>query len=150
MLPFKKIVAPTDFSEPSFAGLRAADELARHFSAEVWLVHVVLPVLTVPPPPSSINVPVFHQEAMESARKALEDLAKNKFSSRLIVHPLVMEGGPAEQIVRVARESEADLIVITTHGQTGWRRFIFGSVAERVVRMAPCAVLTVQPPHGEE
>lgn len=150
MLPFKKILAPTDFSESSFEGLKAANELARHFSAEVRLIHVVSPVLIVPAAPATFNVPVYQREAVESAKKGLNDLVKNKFSPGLTVIPLVMEGNPAEHIVKAAEESGADLIVIATHGQSGWRRFIFGSVAERVVRLAPCGVLTVPPPHGEE
>jgi nucleotide-binding universal stress UspA family protein len=85
-----------------------------------------------------------------AAKKGLNDLVKNKFSTGLTVIPLVLEGKPAERIVGAAEESRAGVIVITTRGQTGWRRFISGSVAERVVQMAPCAVRTLQPPHGEE
>lgn len=150
MFPVKKIVAPTDFSEASFEGLKAANELARVFSAEIRLINVVSPILMVPDAPATFDVLAYQRGAVESAKKGLNDLARNKFASGLAVAPLVMEGSPAESIVRAAEESRADIIVIATHGQTGWRRFIFGSVAERVVRLASCAVLTVQVPHGEE
>lgn len=150
MLPIKKILCPTDFSEPSYEALKVADELGRHFSAGIWLVHVVSTGLIIPAAPSTFNVPVYQMEMVESAKKALNDLVKDKFSGSLTVQPFVLEGSPPEQIVKFAEDSQVDLIVIATHGQTGWRRFIFGSVAEKVVRLASCPVLTVQCKPKEE
>jgi nucleotide-binding universal stress UspA family protein len=150
MLPFKKILYPTDFSEASFEGLRAADELARLFSAQVRLIHLFFPVSIAPAAPATFSVPLYQREAVESAKKGLNDLAKNKFPAGLTVTLLMQEGSPAERIIGAAEDSRVDLSVIPTRGQTEWRRCIPGSVAERVVRLASCAVRTVQPPHGEE
>jgi len=63
------------------------------------------------------------------------------------VRQIVVLGGAADEIIRISGEEKVDLIVIATHGQTGWRHMVFGSVAEKVVRLAPCPVLTVRAPH---
>jgi universal stress protein A len=150
MLPFKKILCPTDFSEASYKALSAADEIARHFSAEVLLVHVVEPLVTAPPGPATFNVAEYQIQLVGSAKSGLEAVAKERFSKGVKVEQTVLEGGPAYQIVHLAEREQVDLIVIATHGQTGWRHLLFGSVAEKVVRLASCAVLTVQVPHGDE
>jgi nucleotide-binding universal stress UspA family protein len=153
MLPFKKILCPTDFSQPSHQGIETANELAVHFSAELLLVHVIAPVPVLVPPsgiPPSYDVPGYQKELELSAAENLEKLIQEKIDDQVRVTPLIKEGNPASLIVTIAETSKVELIVIATHGETGWRRFIFGSVAERVVRLAECPVLTVQPPHGEE
>lgn len=152
MLPFKKILYPTDFSQPAEEALRAAREMALHFSAGLLIVHVVppIPVVSSPAVPTTFNVPLYQQELVQSSRKLLDDWVKNKVTSgKLSVTPLLLHGDAAEKILQAARESGPDLIVMATHGQTGWRRFVFGSVAEKVVRMAPCPVLTIHPPREE-
>jgi nucleotide-binding universal stress UspA family protein len=145
MLPFKKILYPTDFSEASYEALKVANELALHFSAELYLVHVVSPA--VPPSPEFASSVLPLQE--ESAEKSLQEVAKQRVSKELAAHQIVVLGGAAEEIIRMSEENKADLIVIGTHGQTGWRHMVFGSVAEKVVRLAPCPVLTIRAPHRE-
>jgi nucleotide-binding universal stress UspA family protein len=80
----------------------------------------------------------------------VDEYAKNKFSSDLKVRTVVLQGNPADQIVELAESEKVDMIVTATHGWTGWRRFIFGSVAEKMVRTAGCPVLTVPAPKEEE
>jgi universal stress protein A len=150
MLPFKKILCPTDFSEASYKALGAADEIAKHFSAEILLVHVVEPLVTVPAGPTAFNVAEYQIQLVGSAKIGLEAVAKERFSKGVKVEQTVLEGGPAYQIVHLAEREQVDLIVIATHGQTGWRHLLFGSVAEKVVRLASCAVLTVQVPHEQK
>jgi nucleotide-binding universal stress UspA family protein len=145
MLPFRKILCPTDFSEPSFKAMDAAVELAQHFDARLLLVHVVSPVPVVPAPeaPAGFNVALYQQELETSAKRSLADLIKERIPSEVKVEARVLLGNPAGEIVQIAGSEGVDLIVIAAHGLTGWRRIIFGSVASRVVRLATCAVLTV-------
>ena len=152
MIPPKKILCPTDFSEPSYEGLAAAVELASHFSAELSILHVV----SAPQPVTAGGgAPVFDyagylNEMTTSAEKGLADLIRDKIPEGIPVSSEVLEGNPADQIVAYARENGIDMIVMATHGLTGWRRFIFGSEAEKVVRLSPCPVLTIPAPDDED
>ncbi len=152
MLPIKKIICPTDFSEPSYVGLKGANELAEQFSAELLLVHVVSPFhfYSSPEGAAGFNLSKYLEEMVHAAQKSLDELAKNRISPNLAVRTVVLQGNPADQIVHLASSEGADIIVTATHGWTGWRRFIFGSVAERVVRLARCPVLTVPAPQEQE
>lgn len=149
MLPFQKILCPTDFSGPSEVALSAAVELAAHFHATVHLVHVV-PALPATQEDSNFTfqVPEYEATLHAEARERLEALAARLAASGVAAHWTVANGDAGREIARVAEESGADVIVIATHGETGWRHAIFGSVAERVVRLAPCPVLTVRQPKG--
>jgi nucleotide-binding universal stress UspA family protein len=148
MLPFKKILCPTDFSEPAFTALKRAEELSRHFAAELIVAHVIPPVPgphLFPDPQASFNfdVPLYQQELAIHAEKMLQDLvAHHKVRTR----DLVTTGEAAPEILRIARQEHVDLIVIASHGLTGWRRLVYGSVAEKVVRQATCPVLTIAAP----
>ena len=147
MLPIKKIVCPTDFSDPSYEGLKVAREFAEHFSAELILVNVIFPGPIVP----GVAEPGFHipaaLEAMQgTAEKKLQDLSRKKMPEKIPVRTLVISGKPAYEIVDLADKEKADIIVIATHGESGWQKFLFGSVTEKVIRMAACPVLTVQQP----
>ncbi len=151
MLPINKILCPTDLSKPSYEALRAANELALHFSAELILIHVVSPVPVYPAPvtpgttaPSAGLVASYQQEMEVYAKKSLDQVVQERVSEGIKWDTRVTLGDAAEEIVGVAANDNVDLIVIATHGLTGWRRFMFGSVAEKVVRLAPCPVLTIQ------
>ncbi len=150
MLPFKKMLCSTDFSEPSYEGVKAANELAVHFSAELCIVHVVasipVPILDAPSTPTTFNVASYQQELEAHAESSLEKVTTRFVSKDLPARRIVGHGDPAGEIVRIADEEKVDLIVIATHGMTGWRHLIFGSVAEKVVRFARCPVLTVRIP----
>ncbi len=153
MLPFKKILCPTDFSEPALTALKRAEELARHFSAELLVVHVIPPVpghLTGADPPvaPSFDLPLFQQELAVYAEKVLKELVSHQVSPEVRTRDLVTTGEAAADILRIAGQEHADLIVIASHGQTGWRRLVFGSVAEKVVRQATCPVLTIAAPEA--
>jgi len=145
MVPIKKILYPTDFSEASYEALKAANELALHFSAELCLVHVVSPVVQAPPDFALSALPL--QEA--SAENSLQEVVKQRVSREVHVRQIIVLGGAADEIVRISEEEKVDLIVIATHGQTGWRHMVFGSVAEKVVRLAACPVLRIRAPHKE-
>jgi universal stress protein A len=157
MLPFKRILCPTDFSESSYEALRAANELALHVSSELLVLHAVQPIPTanVPPPPPAaaapmgFNISSYRQELEALSERSLQEVVDQRVAKGLTVHPIVVQGEAADQIIDAVEKQKIDLIVIATHGRTGWRRFIFGSVAEKVIRLAPCPVLTIQAPHDE-
>jgi universal stress protein A len=145
MLPVKLILSPTDFSGPACTCIRAASELAEHFGAELLLVNVVPAVPTLPPDPNYVfKIPeheqYLHADAEQQLRKAREELV----GKNVKVRTQVGHGSAAEEIVLIAKAEGADLIVISTHGSTGFERWVFGSVAEKVVRLAECPVLTVR------
>ena len=147
MLPIKKIVCPTDFSDPSYEGLRVAREFAEHFPAELILVHIIFPGPIIP----GVAEPGFHipatlESLQQTAEKSLQDLTRKKMLENVAVRTVVVSGKPAYEIVDLADREKADIIVIATHGESGWRKFLFGSVTEKVIRMASCPVLTVQQP----
>jgi nucleotide-binding universal stress UspA family protein len=151
MLPFRKIIAPTDFSEPASAGVEAAAELATAYSAELILVYAVprLPLVPAPHGAGAAGQVALEQDIRESAKKALGE-AVGRLPEGVAARHRVLSGDPAGQIVQVAVEEGADLIVMATHGETGWRRFVSGSVAEKVVRLAECPVLAVRGPGPRE
>jgi nucleotide-binding universal stress UspA family protein len=155
MLPFKRILCPTDFSAPALMALKRGEELARHFGAELVVAHVIPPVpgphaYADPPVASSFDVPLYQQELAIYAEKMLKELVSQQISPEVRTRDLVTTGEAAPEIFRIAQQEQVDLIVIASHGLTGWRRLVFGSVAERVVRQAPCSVLTIMAPSEEE
>jgi nucleotide-binding universal stress UspA family protein len=166
-MAFKHLLVPTDFSEPANNALHYAVEEAALHQARVTLLHVLPPdthtnvhfVSGEPGPgsPGTFNPEVgghiggtsilAHAESVrrdpsEEALTRLRDLAANAFKGTSEAE--VAEGHPADTIVRVARERSVDLIVMSTHGRTGLQHVLLGSVAEKVVRLAPCPVLTVK------
>jgi len=147
MLTFKYILCPTDFSKPSSEGLKYAIELAAQFRAELILLHVVPVVPPLPPDPNFVfEVPEYERALHEDAERKLRELAEEWVPKEVRVRTLIGHGDAGGEIVRIAEDERADLIVIATHGLTGWRRLVFGSVAERVVRTADCPVLTIRAP----
>jgi nucleotide-binding universal stress UspA family protein len=146
MLPIKKICCPTDFSEPSQEALKVACEMATHFAAELILVHVVTPIPVIPihDDPTSFNLPLYEKEMEQSAVKALKKIQQEKVSESIQSRTMVIQGDPATQIVNLADTENMDMIIIATHGFTGWRKFMFGSVTEKVIRYANCPVLSIR------
>jgi nucleotide-binding universal stress UspA family protein len=146
MLPIKKVLCPTDFSEPSLAALETACELAKHFNAELRVLHVIP---FNPPFPTDMVVvaaPAYYpsdHERIQEAQRQVANLIEHRVAEGVRVLPEVKMGHAANEIVCAAEDEGADVIVIGTHGATGWRHLAFGSVAEKVVRMAHRPVLTV-------
>jgi nucleotide-binding universal stress UspA family protein len=147
MLPITKILCPTDFSEPSYSGLSSGIELAGAFEAELTLLHVVPVLPPLPPDPSfAFEIPEYERALHDEAGRRLRDVIEQRIPKRIKAHGVVAHGDPANEIVMLAQQEEAGLIVIATHGLTGWRHLVFGSVAEKVVRLAACPVLTIRAP----
>jgi nucleotide-binding universal stress UspA family protein len=142
MLPIKKIICPTDFSEPAKMGLESAIELSDRFSAELVLIHVINPVPMVAT--AAPHLPTILEGLRESAQKAINDLFNNVIPKNMQARYHLVEGNTADLIIRTAEEENADLIVIATHGESGWRKLVFGSVAEKVIRSANCPVMVIR------
>lgn len=142
----QKILAPTDFSPHSQRALQYACGLAKRLDSRLHMLHVLSEVVAagpdailMPAPP-----PEFYNESENAAlRKLAESIQPNWETPSSVVHA-VQWGGAVEAVVEYAEEHEIDLIVIATHGRTGLSRVLMGSVAERIVREAPCPVLTVR------
>lgn len=145
MLPFKKILCPTDFSEPACKAIQAAGELAEQFSSELILLHVVgtVPVLETPTGLAGFDVAAYRQELADAAQTSLTQRVKQYVPASVTARTLVVNGDAAHEIGRVAEEAGVDLIVLSTHGESGWRHRLFGSVLEKVLRIADCPVLAV-------
>jgi nucleotide-binding universal stress UspA family protein len=150
MFPIKTLLCPTDFSEPSREALKISLEFASHFRCDLWLVNVI-PILPVVPPLASFSFAVteYEQTLLADADDKLRQLTKQTPNAGASIQTIVGRGDPAGEILRIAQQQKADMIIIATHGMTGWRRTIFGSVAERVVRLATTPVLTTRAPELE-
>lgn len=144
MISIKRILVPTDFSDCARPAIRYGAELAEKFDAELILLHVV--------PDSVLALPdaVMPNPAPNADLNALTDSGKQGLANLIATEKLtaraeVRIGSPAGEIVAAAGDLHADLVCIATHGRDGLARVILGSVAEQVVRHAPCPVLTVRP-----
>lgn len=136
-----RILVPIDFSTTGLKALPHAVLLARQNEAEIILLHVVEP----PFYPSEFGYLVPDDlKLAEKAKTRLEVLAARDVPAPLRAESAVRIGTPYQEIIEAARTSKADLIVLTTHGRTGISHAFLGSTAERVVRQAPCPVLTVR------
>jgi universal stress protein A len=153
MLPIKNILCPTDFSEPSYEALKVADELAAHFGAVIHIITVVplVPIVEAPigVESASFNIASYQQELEGQAKKSLKSLVDQKVNKDTKVSTGVLIGNASAEVMRYATEKNVDMIVIATHGLSGWRRFISGSTTEQIVRQSACPVLTIRKPQGK-
>jgi nucleotide-binding universal stress UspA family protein len=141
MLAIRTILFPTDFSHRSEYAFRMATAVARDYGARLVVVHVAPPPLVVYGEGMIAEQPELYQgELKEKLGGVLPADAK------VAVEHVLADGDPATEILRLAKERNCDLIVMATHGWTGLTRLLMGSVAEAVVRKAPCPVLTVKAP----
>ncbi len=149
MLP-KNILVPTDLSEGAEAALDYACELATKLDATVHLVHVIgIPALGVPELGVAVTSTVIDQLIVEN-QTAVDALADARRAKTSIGQVLLKTGDARDVIDQTAKELGIDLIVMGTHGRRGIKRALLGSVAETVVRSAPCAVLTVRIPQKDK
>jgi nucleotide-binding universal stress UspA family protein len=142
MLP-KHILVPTDLSEGAEQALAYACELAQTLGAQIHLLNVIgIPALGLPEIGMAMTTTVIDQMVVES-QEAIEKLARTRCTAQL-GQVLVRTGDARDVINQTAKELGVDLIVMGTHGRRGISRALLGSIAETVVRSAPCAVLTVR------
>jgi universal stress protein A len=145
-MEIRQILAPTDFSEFSKQAICDAFELAQTFGAKLLIIHVVeLPAYPVEGfVPPSIGTTLL-EDLERQASLELAQVHPETPDAKVEVMRQVVVGTPYRKIVEVAEAEHVDLIVMATHGRTGLSHLVMGSVAERVVRMAPCPVLTMRP-----
>jgi nucleotide-binding universal stress UspA family protein len=143
-LRIKNVLAPVDFSERSVETLGLAAEIAKQFGADLHVAHVYerdLPMTTVMAMPLALPL----VEVAQGVRRHLKDVAKKIGVELRPAFFHAIEGRPFEEICRLARQHEIDLIVVATRGNTGLKHLLIGSTAERIVRYSPCPALVVHP-----
>lgn len=159
----KKILVPIDYSDHSYRALQWGVSLAEKYGAQMLLLHVLPKAVEEVSTHAAgwADVPGYYYEGEASGQRPFQsehividlvaqaqgelyDLIRKEIKETVPVAVKVAVGKPAEEILQVAREEVADLIVMGTHGRTGLRHMLLGSVAESLVRTAPCPVFTVR------
>lgn len=138
---FKKILCPIDFDENSTAALDYACRLAAENEAALYVVHAIFVPVTNPGLPLEQYPPV----SEGPAKMELEKVAREHLYGKVRYEIVARSGKPADVVMKVADDMDADLIVMSTHGRKGVARLVLGSVAEGVVRESKRPVLTVRP-----
>jgi len=146
MSRIRRVLHPTDFSRASTPAFKRAVEMAKGNRAELLLVHVMVPA--VPLMGDGYVSPKVYEDleaaARSAAQKQLRKLVEKAKQAGARVKGLLLEGVAHERIAQAARSRKADLVVIGTHGRTGFAKLFLGSVASRVLAVSPCPVLTVR------
>ena len=151
---WKTILVPHDFSASANHATAIARDEAKLHGAKVVLLHVIdLPTQLQPDTvivPSSTGAPLSVKEyALSSADAHLTDIAQRLAKDNLKATPFVRIGNPVDEITKFIDEEKVDLVIMGTHGRTGLKHLLVGSVAERVVRTSPVPVLTVRHPEDD-
>ena len=149
MIPIKRILVPTDFSEPADAALKWAATLAREFDSRLYLLHVVPEPYAYPWGTELSTLPLndILAQSEEAARQRLGELAAETKLPAAQLSTSAVVGTPVDQVLALIKNEQIDLVVLGTHGRGLVGHLLLGSVAERVVRRSPVPVLTV---HGPE
>ncbi len=151
MILLKNILVATDFGEASDAALNYGRDLARTYGATLHVLHVAENLVVRYADDAALALlPQLQTDIDEAARKRMAELVTDEDRTMLHAKPVVLAAfGAAEAIVEYAKMYNVDVIVMGTHGRGGFAHLLMGSVAERVVRTAPCPVLTVRHPEHE-
>ncbi len=148
-MEIRKILVPTDFSSCADAALERAAELAKLTNAEIHVLHAY----ALPTPAPIVGIPLvipeeFYAQVRDATKKGVDQRVGRAAAQGLKVAGSVVCDTPARAILDAAAKLQADLIVMGTHGHTGLKHVLLGSVAERTVRLASCPVMTVKPASG--
>ena len=144
-MQIKSILYPTDFSQGARAAMDYAVSLAMDYRARLILLYVIQDISIAEwYVPSTIAADNLVEDMEKGARKEMEKWAFEAREQVKDIETLVIRGIPFVEIVKTAKEKDVDMIVIGTHGRTGIDHMLFGSTAEKVLRKAPCPVLTVR------
>ncbi|GAX60699.1 universal stress protein UspA and related nucleotide-binding proteins [Candidatus Scalindua japonica] len=151
MIKLERILFPTDFSSTAEHALKYALTFASEHKAKLFVMHVI------PNPDSpvvfgedgeSVTPPSF--ERMEAkAKKSMEQLIPERYAKELEIENIIVQGGPLKEILKCVKKFNIDLLTMASHGRKGISHMLMGSLAEKVVQMAPCPVLTIKHPEHE-
>lgn len=145
MFPPKVILAPIDFSDHSHNALKTAAEMAKAFGAELLLAHAVPAIPRLPSATEFFHEAEYEAALHKEAEQRLAGMAKELSGKGIRARTEVgVANDVGMELLRIAEHNGADMIVIATHGMTGWHKLVFGSVAEKVVKMATCPVLVLR------
>ncbi|TVM03574.1 MAG: universal stress protein [Candidatus Brocadia sp. WS118] len=149
MISIKNILCPIDYSVYSEMALKYAIEFAEKYRAKLYLMHVLDIRVYDINDPDLYNVNIVDAETIAKLRERLLRCVTEDTKGRIPVEAIIIQGVPFAEIIKTSKEHKIDLIVIGTHGRTGISHAIMGSVAEKVVRKAPCPVLTIRHPEHD-
>ena len=145
MIKLKKILVPTDFSDYSMHALQYGLSFCREFTAELILLHVIEdPFYPSNGATFGFNIEEFFRQMEEESSKRMLEMVPPEIEKEMPVERIAIRGTPFLEIIRLAKEQAADMIVLSTHGRSGLAHVLMGSVTEKVVRKAPCPVLVVR------
>jgi len=150
MIKIEKILFPTDFSSSAEHALKYALTFATLHKAKLYVLHVI----TENNAPNVFGLEIYpvprdFEKMKEEAEKAMQQLIPIQILKELEVENIIVQGIPFVEIIKCAKKYNIDMITISTHGRTGVSHMLMGSTAEKVVRKAPCPVLTVKHPEHE-
>jgi universal stress protein A len=149
-MSFQKLLVPVDFSAHSVEATRVAAELARRFDASLTLIHVNDPMIYALPDGVVMVPPAAIKDLQDALRSRLDGARRQALEAGAPrVEAQLLEGFVASEIVQFAQRGAFDLIVMGTHGRSGMAHLFIGSIAERVVRLSSCPVLTVKTPESK-
>jgi nucleotide-binding universal stress UspA family protein len=147
MVAFKEIVMPTDFSEHSLRAVDYGVEIAERFSSHLTLIYVIEPLLQAADLTwTTVDFEELNKAHKQTAEKQLAQIVEERVSEETPCDTTILFGKPFVEILKFAKEENADLIVMATHGRGAISHLLMGSTAEKVVRKASCPVLTVKHP----
>jgi nucleotide-binding universal stress UspA family protein len=151
---FKRIAFCTDFSENADLAFATAKDLAWRYGAKLYIAHVMIN-FSLSPPIHATYMPIeydpkFVEQVAESAKGSIQERYVSQLKDTQEYDVQLLSGYASTEILRFAEEKEIDLIVMGSHGLTGLAHVLFGSTADRVVRKAPCSVLTIRPARKKE
>ncbi|MCH7974208.1 MAG: universal stress protein [Bacteroidetes bacterium] len=143
----KKVLVPIDFSDYSKDALNYSINFNKCFNAELILIYVIEPVIYPTDfSATQISIPPTDVEITKNAEASLKQLINKEIPLDIKINAIIKIGKPFVEIVETATEENIDLIIISSHGHSGIEKILFGSTAEKVVRKAPCPVLTLRTP----
>ena len=146
MITLKKILCPIDHSDCSKEALKYAVSFALRNEAELYLLHVI-DIRTFDENLDTITKQIADDSSINNLKKKLLECVPEEIRSDMKIEAIVVQGIPFVEIIKIAKENEVDMLVLGTHGRTGLAHMMLGSVSEKVVRKAPCPVLTVRTPN---
>jgi len=142
MLPPKLIMSPIDFSDHSDVALKTATDMATRLGAELLLVHVVPAIPRLPSATAFFHEGEYEEELHKCAQKRLDEMVRARgIKARAEIGTA---NDVSMELLRIAEHNNVDLIAIATHGMTGWHKLAFGSVTDKIVRLASCPVLVLR------